>query len=793
MINWRKSRFRSIFSFCSLGILLSAFLSCSGDPFENSIYSEAPEIGLYQDYIQSNPGLPQEGIAPILTKGAEKGIITKSGLEFKDSNGNGKLDPYEDWRLAPTERAENLVSLMTVDQKLGLFSLDSKSGNTYMTKADDGTYLYDIQGLNADGSVEEEINKKISRAKMFIDDHIRYTAIHFDMDPMDQVKYANNLQGLAERLELGIPVMHAADPDQDAYGFNEQTKSRVTLMPFYMGLGAADDLSITKTFGEVVSSEFRMTGVHMILGPICDLATEPRYARIQHSIHATADVTAKHIGVLIKGLQGGNELTPNGVAAVMKHFPGSGAIEEGMDSHTAAGQYNVYPGGNFEEHLKPFIAAIDAGVAGVMSSYSIIDVDEYKDIENGKAVDEGAAFSTKLMKDLLRDELGFTGMSTSDWNIDSSAPWGHEDIASTPELFAMFFNAGVSQFGGKDRMIFWREAYEKGLMNDEDIDREAIRLLELPFKLGLFENPYVDVSEAETFWDPDGDALKKRVAFGEEAMKQAMVMAKNDESDSSAPLLPVKANDDYYVEVMDTNGNGMIDVYFDSFLPDCDSGQSKTKAVASDKLYLGTNFVSSISDADILVVRTNARGGTYFGTLGGTPLSWEAPIYVWDHDNQVYTDEEVPVNTEVGQYRGGMTSWVFNDWSQVTGTDGRGTGYKSYLSGFDAKAQVDRALAAKVANPDLKVIVGITLTRPVIVSDFVDKIDGLLFDFAATDQAFLDVVFWQDGDAPGGTLPVEIPSSDASVEAQDEDVPGDSENPTFKIGYGLTYSSLGGY
>jgi beta-glucosidase len=86
-----------------------------------------------------------------------------------------------------------------------------------------------------------------------------------------------------------------------------------------------------------------------------------------------------------------------------------------------------------------------------------------------------------------------------------------------------------------------------------------------------------------------------------------------------------------------------------------------------------------------------------------------------------------------------------------------------------------------------------TASRPGIVSSFLDDIDGLFIDFAATDKAFLDVVFWQNGSKPGGKLPVEIPSSDASVEAQLEDVPGDTANPTYEIGYGLEYVSMGGY
>lgn len=780
----------------TIGLMLSV-TSCTQNHFEKSMYSEQPEIGLYQDYLAENANLPPEGVDPILATGLEKGVIKKSGLLFKDSDGDGKLDPYEDWRLTSTERATDLVNQMAVEEKLALLNWLGESGNTAMTKDGDTKY-YGIEALAKDGTFENEIQSAFgpgdSIPYSLIESGVRYINDNLEIPAMDEVKYNNNLQGLVERDKWGIPLIISSDPNH--YGFlgDGLYATGASKWPYYLGLGAADDLKTTKQFGKTIANEMRMIGHQMLLGPQADIATEPRWARVQSLIHSNADATSKHLKVLIQAMQGGKELKPDGMAVTVKHIPGSGSVEEGMDSHTAAGQYSVFPGNNIDEHIKPFKTAIDAGAAAVMSSYSIIDVEKYKDVVNGKSIDEGAAFSTKIMTDLLKTELGFNGAVISDWGIGTTSPWGHEDIKEKPEILAEMLNAGTYQYGGKNFTDMWKEAFEFGLITEDKINEGSIKALELQFKLGLFENPYVNLAKAETFWDPKGKLMQKRMLAGENAMKKAMVLTENLELTSETSLLPINGTSKDYIAAADINGNGKIDVYFDSAYNEADSGQAKSMAFSTENQYLNINFVDSIEKADIAIVRVFSRGGTYFGTLGGTPLSYDAPVKVWDHNSQKYTDELVPVNTEIGQAYGEFGPWKFNDWSNVTGPTGFiGQGYMTYLGAADSKAAIDRTLAAKKVNPNLKIIVGMTASRPGIVSGFKDQIDGMIIDFAATDNAFLDIIFFQDGNKPGGRLPIEIPSDDASVEAQLEDVAGDTINPTYAVGYGLNYPSVGGY
>lgn len=785
--------------------LLISVTSCNRDPYENSIYSEQPVIGLYQDYLAENTELPSEGVDPVLKTGLEKGSIKKSGLFFKDSSGNGKLDVYEDWRQTPRERATDLVSQMSTEEKLGLFNWLGNTGVESMTKDDKGTEdagddvkFFGITGINADGSIEETIVGSMGPGTSVpysaIVNGARYATNGPKFAPLEEVKYHNNLQGMVERAVWGIPFIVSHDPAHIGWDGDQMNTTMLSKWPYYLGLGSADDLKTTKAFGETVAREMRMLGRNMMLGPQADIATEPRWARIQHTIHSNGDAAAKHMKVLIQAMQGGKELKPWGMATTVKHIPGAGSDEEGMDSHTAAGQYSVFPGNNIDEHLKPFQAALDAGAVAVMSAYSIVDVEEYKDVVNGKPVDEGAAFSTKIMTDLLRTKMGFDGSVVSDWGIGEDSAWGHENITGKPEILAEMFNAGTYQYGGKDFTDLWKEAYEFELITDEKIDEAAIRTLEIQFKLGLFENPYVNIAEAEAFWDPNGKAMRKRIMAGENAMKKAMVLTENSEVAENTSLLPISGPNPDYINGVDINGNGQVDVYFDSAYPEADSGQAKTQAFSTDTQYLNINFVDDITKADIAIVRVFSRGATYFGTLGGTPLSYDAPVRVWDHEKQEYTDQMVPQIQHMDQASGSFTSWIFDDWSNLSGPGGfLGQGFQTYLGAADSKAAIERTLAAKKANPGLKVIVGMTDSRPGIVSDFVEDVDAMIIDFAATDNAFLDVVFFQDGNKPEGRLPVEIPSDDASVEAQLSDVPGDTANPTYEVGYGLNYPSIGGY
>ena len=744
-----------------IAIMLVVLVGCGKDPFETSIYSEQPAIVTYQDYLSQNADLPSEGTDPILNVGAEKEIIKKGKLLFKDSDGSGKLEPYEDWRLTPEERAADLASKLSWDQKLGLLSWGNQRWTKDPSTSPSGTMYYGVRGLEPDGSIVEG-----SPAETILNHGLRYSNLHNGLDPMVEVTFLNNIQGLVERSEWGIPFfwcgeVHFHYIDKAEYDMDNPPVNKQSPWPFPLGLGAADDLGVTRRYGDYIRQEMRMRGRHSTWGPVADLATEPRWARVSETIHAQGDVVASHIEVLIKAMQASNEdkndIGLNGVVAFVKHFPGMGPDTEGMDSHHYPGRNNAYPGDNFDEHLEPFRAAITkAKAGGVMMGYSVVDTGNFGGVP--------AAYNPALY-DLLYS-LGFNGDITTDNNPEA---YGYDDYEnmSRGEKAAETLKAGANHWLGGDYIADWNEADEKGLLAEADVDRAVKAALKLQFELGLFENPYVDLAEAQAFWDPQGTPMKDRVAAGIQAMTKAMVLVKNAQYEGADVLPVIQRNTAIY----DTNGNGIIDIYFDSMFDGYDSGEANS--FATTERYPKRNFVSDIKDADVAVIRVFSRGGIYSGIEGGVPLSYDGVAYRYDEETGKYTDEVLADNS-------------------LTGEGNYQTAPYRVIGGADLQMErIQRAIDAKKANPGLKIVLGITAARPVVVKSFIDQIDGLFIDFGATDDAFMNMICNDKGLAPTASLPIEFPSSDASAREQFEDVPGDSKDPTYEIGFGLDYVKTG--
>ncbi len=139
-----------------------------------------------------------------------------------------------------------------------------------------------------------------------------------------------------------------------------------------MGLAAIGEPAVVSEFAETARSEYVAVGLRAAIHPQIDLASDPRWARQLQSFSSNSAVTSEFGGaLLIAGLQG-QKLSSTSVACTAKHFPGGGgAQEDGEDPHFPQGKAQVYPGGNFEEHLAPFRAAITAGTSAIMPYYSL--------------------------------------------------------------------------------------------------------------------------------------------------------------------------------------------------------------------------------------------------------------------------------------------------------------------------------------------------------------------------------------------------------------------------------------
>lgn len=455
-------------------------------------------------------------------------LLEIDGLQFKDLNKNGRLDAYEDWRRPVEERVDDLLSQMTLEEKAGLM-------------------VHPGLGMGEKGSLLEEpptfplipdvpVVRRPATTEAILDKHIRHVLTRSSEPPHILATWNNNLQELAERSRLGIPVTISSDPRNGFRHDPNATSIRAgafSQWPEPTGLAATRDADLVEQFGAIAAQEYRATGIRTALHPMADLATEPRWGRIVGTFGEDAELSAELTAAYIRGFQGEGGLNPNSVATMTKHFPGGGPQLKGLDPHHDYGKEQVYPGNNFDYHLIPFKAAIEAKTAQMMPYYGIpMDVTS----EN-----VGMGFNKNILTDLLREELGFDGVICTDWLITSRMPWGVEDLG-VEERYKKALEAGADQFGGDHTPEIIVTLVRNGEISEACIDESVRRLLRDKFRLGLFENPYVDPERAKKIVGND-----KFQAVADLAQRKSIVLLKNKGTDGGKTL-PLSSETKIYVE-----------------------------------------------------------------------------------------------------------------------------------------------------------------------------------------------------------------------------------------------------
>ena len=458
------------------------------------------------------------------------------GIAYRDLNKNGKLDPYEDRRVPIDERIEDLLDQMTLAEKAGLM-------------------FHTMIGVNEDGTLIEEPTpfSPVSTTDMVSAKHINHLNLMKVAPPKEMAQWVNRLQYVAENTRLGIPVTLSTDP---RHSFNKQEGAmhvtpHFSQWPEPIGLAAIGDDELVETFGDIARQEYIAVGIRMALHPMADLATEPRWSRINGTFGEDAGMAAQMTFSYIRGFQGARLYTGS-VACMTKHFPGGGPQLDGEDPHFSIGKEQVYPGDYFDYHLMPFDAAFEAGTAQIMPYYGMpIDLE----IE-GEAIEEvGFSFNKQIITDLLRGTYRFDGVVCTDWKLITHAMmgdkimveakcWGVEDLSAV-ERVKKAIEAGVDQFGGESCPEIIIDLVERGEISEERINDSMRRILNDKFRLGLFDNPYVDPEKAVEI------ACKAEFrAAGEEAQRKSIVLLKNGESNGAA-ILPLQGQPKLYLENVD--------------------------------------------------------------------------------------------------------------------------------------------------------------------------------------------------------------------------------------------------
>ncbi|MGI5229072.1 discoidin domain-containing protein [Actinoallomurus sp. CA-142502] len=328
----------------------------------------------------------------------------------------------------------------------------------------------------------------------------------------------NNVLVAAAGTRLGIPPVSAGDTIS---GYQ-------TTYPLQSALAAGKDYPLDYKLGDMQRREELEVGARGVLGPLAEVGTKVLYPRIQEGNGENADVAAAQVRALVAGLQGGPELNPGSVLATVKHWPGEGAGGE-------AGI--VYDGVTIKYHMIPWRAALDAGAVNIMPGYA-----------GSSYLDPGGpgAGNSKPILDYLRNNLGYTGLITTDW-LPSGA-W----ISAA--------NAGSDVMGGADpgasgfSIADFLSSVPISRINDA-----VTRILRLKFELGVFDRPYGDpVNGPYRFHQPS------YVKLANQAARESITLLKNN----GVLPLKLKAGDNIVVAGPRATDGASCCVWTSYFHPD---------------------------------------------------------------------------------------------------------------------------------------------------------------------------------------------------------------------------------
>ena len=321
------------------------------------------------------------------------------------------------------------------------------------------------------------------------------------VDPVE----INAVQRVAvEESRLGIPLLVSRDV---IHGFR-------TIFPIPIGLAATFDPALVEQGARVAAVEATASGVRWTFSPMLDIARDPRWGRIAEGSGEDPYLDTQMGVAMVKGYQGEEFTDPTSMAACIKHFVGYGAAEGGRDYNTTMISERALR----NTYFPAFKACVEAGALTLMTSFN--DVDGLPSTGN-----------EWLLRDILREEWGFDGMVVTDWNSSGEmvAHGFAEDLKHATELS---INAGVDM----DMMSFGYVQYVKALVDEgkikaETIDNAVRNILKLKFRLGLFENPYIDESLArQVAYAPEHLAAAKQ-----SAVESAILLQNNND------VLPLKS------------------------------------------------------------------------------------------------------------------------------------------------------------------------------------------------------------------------------------------------------------
>ena len=710
-------------------------------------------------------------------------ILTVDGLSFKDLNKNGKLDKFEDWRLPYEKRAKDLASQLSMEQIAGLMlysahqAIPARSGGYFS-----GTY-------NGKPFKEGEVDPSdlTDQQKKFLkEDNLRHVLITTVQSPEIAAQWNNKLQAYCESVGLGIPANNSSDPRHATVAkaeFDAAAGGAISMWPSSLGMAATFDPDLLQKFGNIAASEYRALGITTALSPQVDIATEPRWARFNGTFGESPLLSAALAQAYCDGFQtslGEKEIAEGwglgSVNTMVKHWPGGGSGESGRDAHYGSGKYAVYPGNNFKEHFIPFTEGAfklkgKTKMASAVMPYYTISWNQ--DTKNGENV--GNSFNKYIISDLLRTKFKYDGVVCTDWSatkehkvLDSfldGRSWGVETLSETDRHYKALM-AGVDQFGGNNDAKPILEAYQKGVKEFGEVkmrsrmEQSAVRLLKNIFRVGVFENPYLDPNETKTIV-----GKSEFMKAGYEAQLKSVVMLKNQ-----GQVLPFATKKTVYVpkRFVPASRN-----FLGQAIP-----SSSDYPVSLDLVKKYFNVTDNPDEADFALVFIQNPIAT---------IGYDAA------DLKNGGNGYIPISLQYGDY----TATDAREKSIAGGdplekfTD---RGYKNKSTKTSNATDAQLVVDTKSKMKTKPVIVSVNTTNPMIFSEIEKDASVILINFGVQNQVLLDIISGKS--EPSALLPMQMPADMKTVEKQSEDVPfdlncyKDSEGNSYDFGFGMNWKGV---
>ena len=669
-----------------------------------------------------------------------KTILLVTFLSFLGVKGMGQSYPYWNSELTIQERLDDLMSRMTLDEKIG-----------QLTKLP-GWKMYE-KGEHGHLSVSTEFKDRLKQGDVgslwatLRADPWTQKSLSTGLQPAEAAKVTNLLQQYArDSTRLGIPLLLAEEAPHGHMAIG------ATVFPTAIGQASTWNPALIREMAKAIAVETAAVGGRNTYGPVLDLAREPRWSRTEETYGEDRYLVGQMGAAMVEGVQGTDEESDLKMISTLKHFVAYGASEGGHNG----GSVSVGERTLRQHYLYPFASAVKAGAGSVMTAYNSID---------------GIPCTSNpwLLKTVLREEWGFRGFVVSDLLSISGLMGSHQISSSAPRAAAQGLSAGVDvDLSGEGYGAHLLKALEEGLVEESQIDTAVRRVLQVKFNLGLFENPYVEETLAG---DVVGNAAHRTLA--KQIARESLTLLKNDKG-----LLPLSKSIKR-IAVIGPNGDNVYNQLGDYTAPQAERKVTTVLQGIRNKLgnEVQVDYVKGCAIRDRAVdeiqqaVRAAERAEVVVLVLGGSSARDFRTSY-----------DDTGAAKQSDELQG------LSDMESGEGFD------RATLELMGNQLELMKAVAA-VGKPTVLVLIK---GRPLLLNRASESVAAIVDAWYPGEQggdAIADVLF---GDYnPAGRLPISVPRSVGQLPVYyNHDKPKRhhyidlADGPLYPFGYGLSYSTF---